>query len=152
MNHSDEKFVLILVGFEAIETTWWRIKLRVSLNKIQISQWTEILLSKLTIYIIVDWTLGSPLSLISCLPRRSMAFPLFWTKPSLLMQKLTFLRATINLRLSFSSLTLSYSLKSQWINPYLFAFLRLTRCAIHTCLHPREGSEAICFCPRTSRT
>ena len=38
MNHSDEKFGLILVGFEAIETTWWRIKLRVSLNKIQISQ------------------------------------------------------------------------------------------------------------------
>lgn len=29
MNHSDEKFGLILVGFEAIETTWWRIKLRV---------------------------------------------------------------------------------------------------------------------------
>ena len=27
-----------LVGFEAIETAWWRIKLRVSLNKIQISQ------------------------------------------------------------------------------------------------------------------
>ena len=146
MNHSDEKFVLILVGFEAIETTWWRIKLRVSLNKIHISQWTEILLSKLTIYIIVNWTLDSLLSLISCLPRRSVAFPLFWIKPSLLVQKLTFLRTTINLRLSFPSLS------SQWINPYLLAFLRLTWCAIHTCAHPREGNEAICFCPRTSRT
>ena len=152
MNHSDEKFVLILVGFEAIETTWWRIKLRVSLNKIQISQWIEILLSKITIYIIVNWTLDSLLSLISCLPRRSVAFPLFWIKPSLLVQKLTFLRTTINLKLSFPSLLFSYSLKLQWINPYLFAFLRLTRCAIHTCLHPREGSEAICFCPRTSCT
>lgn len=137
MNHSDEKFVLILVGFGAIETTWWRIKLRVSLNKIQISQWTEILLSKLTIYIIVDWTLSSPLSLISCLPRRIVAFPLFWIKPSLLVQKLTFLRTTINLRLSFPSLLFSYSLKLQGINPYLFAFLRLTRCVIHTCAHPR---------------
>ena len=127
-------------------------KLRVSLNKIQISQWTEILLPKLTIYIIVDWTLGSPLSLISCLPRRIVAFPLFWIKPSLLVQKLTFLRTTINLRLSFPSLLFSYSLKLQWINPYLFAFLRLTRCVIHTCAHPRQGSEAICFCPRTSLT
>lgn len=152
MNHSDEKFVLILVGFGAIETTWWKIKLRVSLNKIQISQWTEILLSKLTIYIIVGWTLGSPLSLISCPPRRIVAFPLFWIKPSLLVQKLTFLRKTINLRLSFPSLLFSYNLKLQWINPYLFAFLRLTRCAIHTCAHPRQGSEAICFCPRTSLT
>ena len=151
MNHSDEKFVLILVGFGAIETTWWKIKLRVSLNKIQISQWTEILLSKLTIYIIVGWTLGSPLSLISCPPRRIVAFPLFWIKPSLLVKKLNFLRKTINLRLSFPSLLFSYSLKLQWINPYLFAFLRLTRCAIHTCAHPRQGSEAICFCPRTSR-
>lgn len=151
MNLSDEKFVLILVGFEAIETTWWRIKLTVSLNKIQISQWIDILLSKITIYIIVNWTLDSLLSLISCLPRRSVAFPFFWIKPSLLVQKLTFLRTTINLRLSFPSLLFSYSLKLQWINPYLFAFLRLTRCAIHTCAHPRQGSEAICFCPRTSR-
>ena len=38
MNLSDEKFVLILVGFEVIETAWWTIKLRVSLNKIEISQ------------------------------------------------------------------------------------------------------------------
>ena len=38
MNHSDEKFVFALVGFEALETAWWTIKLRVSLNKIQISQ------------------------------------------------------------------------------------------------------------------
>lgn len=107
----------LLWVLKPLETAWWTIKLRVSWNKIEISQWTEILLPKLTIYIIVDWTLGSPLSLISCLPRRIVAFPLFWTKPSLLMQKLTFLRATINLRLSFSSLSLSYSLKSQWINP-----------------------------------